>query len=61
MYWVSTKDELISKAVELFGKRYDEKAKEVFCKMEVDIDYIVDNILDHKGDKRQFSMFDSVD
>lgn len=61
MYWVSTKDELVSKSVELFGKKYDEKAKDVFEKMEVEIDFIVDNILNHQEDKKQFSMFDRVD
>lgn len=47
MFWVSSKDELINKSKEIFGERFDNLAKKVFGGMEVNIDYIVNNMLDN--------------
>lgn len=46
MKWVTTKEELISCAKEIIGKRNDILAKEIFGSMSVDIQSIVDTILE---------------
>jgi predicted glycosyltransferase len=45
MTWVSTKEELLATCKELISNRVDEKARDVFGKMSLDIDDMVDTIL----------------
>lgn len=61
MVWVSGKDELVRLSKQLFGKHFEDKAKQVFGKMNVEIDLIVSKILDGKSEDNYFNMFDSVD
>lgn len=61
MVWVSNKDELIKKSIELFGKRFDEQARKVFGEMVVDIDFIVSKIINGEIESKKISMFDNVD
>jgi hypothetical protein len=61
MVWVNSKNELIDTATKMFGKRYDEKAKNVFGKMKVDLKQMLKIILNGDFEKQQFNMFDTVD
>ncbi len=45
MVWVKTKEELIEKSLDLIGKRNTLVAEEIFGNMDLNINYIVDNIL----------------
>ena len=45
MTWVNSKEELLFTCKELLGKRLDEKAKEVFGSMSLDIKEMVDRII----------------
>ncbi len=46
MVWVNSYDELLKVCNDLIGKRNDEKAKNIFGKMEVNIEYLIKQILD---------------
>lgn len=61
MVWVSEKNELVRLSKALFGKRLEDKAKQVFGKMNVEIDLIVSKILNGKTEEKLFSMFDVMD
>ncbi len=45
MHWVENKKQLIDAVETLMGKRNEKKAKEVFGKMNVDMDFFIDEIL----------------
>jgi len=45
MYWANCKEELIKLTEKYLGKRFEDRSREVFGKMEVNIDNIIKNIL----------------
>lgn len=62
MVWVNNKEELIKKATELFGKRQNKLAEEVFSKMNVNIDYMTDIIIHGQTEqKHPISFFENPD
>ncbi|UOD35548.1 DUF354 domain-containing protein [Deferribacteraceae bacterium V6Fe1] len=61
MVWVTNKYELIDTAIKMFGKRYDGRAKDVFSKMDVNIEQILKVIMNGEIAKSEFSMFDTLE
>lgn len=61
MVWVTDKNELIDNVLKMFGNRYEDRARDVFSKMTVNLNEIIEVILNGDILKKDFNMFDNVE